>query len=99
MRNDPNVKQQMFLMIESWQQSGISQKAFCEQQGVKFHTFYYWYKRYRNEHIVGEGGTPGFVKLQVETTSAAAIEIHFPGGTRMFFHQPVSAGYLKTIIG
>ena len=85
MRKDPNVKRQMFLMIENWQQSGISQKAFCEEQDVKFHTFYYWYKRYRSEPAVPATDSPCFVKLQVENTSAAAIEIQFPGGLPVCF--------------
>jgi hypothetical protein len=29
MRNNPEVRRQMFEMIEQWQQSGLSQNAYC----------------------------------------------------------------------
>jgi hypothetical protein len=38
---DPEVRQQMFGMIEKWQQSDLSKKAYCQQQSIKHHTFYY----------------------------------------------------------
>jgi transposase-like protein len=41
MRNNPEVRQQMFQIIEQWKQSGLSQNAFCEQQSIRFHKFYY----------------------------------------------------------
>ncbi|WP_442345985.1 IS66 family insertion sequence element accessory protein TnpA, partial [Foetidibacter luteolus] len=34
----------MFSMIGDWQQSGLSQKAFCAQHGIRYHVFHYWYK-------------------------------------------------------
>ena len=50
MRSPPEVREQMFTMIEQWQRSGLTQKAFCEQQSIRYHTFYYWYKCYREQH-------------------------------------------------
>jgi len=41
----------------------------------------------------------GFVKLKIEKTlSASSVEIHFLGGVRVLFHEPVSSNYLKTLI-
>ncbi len=99
MRKDPEVRQQMFEMIEQWKQSGLSQNAFCEQQSMRFHKFYYWYKCYRRQHDVCEDNRPGFVKLKIEKPEvASSVEIHFPGGIRVLFHEPVSSNYLKTLI-
>jgi hypothetical protein len=99
MRNDPEVRQQMFQLIEQWKESGLSQNAFCEQQSMPFHKFYYWYKCYRGEHDIRQDNTPGFVKLKIEKpVVASSVEVHFPGGVRVFFHEPVSSNYLKTII-
>ena len=99
MRNDLEVRQQMFELIEEWKQSGLSQKAFCEQQSMRFHKFYYWYKCYRRVNEIPDEDNKGFVKLKVEKTlPASSVEIHFPGGVRVFFHQPVSSNYLKTLI-
>ena len=99
MRNSPEVRQQMFELIEQWKQSGLSQNAFCEQQSVRFHKFYYWYKCYRKENPISDENNRGFVKLKIEKPPVApSVEIHFPGGVRVLFHEPVSSNYLKTLI-
>ena len=103
MRNNSEVRRQMFEMIECWQQSGLSQKCFCEKQSIKFYTFYYWYKRYRQHPIAIGFQTPdsksGFVKLQIEKPAPApSVEIKFPNGAHLFFHEPVSSDYLKSLI-
>jgi hypothetical protein len=99
MPRNPEVRQQMFQMIEQRKQSGLSQNAFCQQQSIRFHKFYYWYKCYRRQHGVRDDNRPGFVKLKIEKPQAASsIEIHFPGGVRVLFHEPVSSNYLKTLI-
>lgn len=99
MRNDPEVRQQMFELIEQWKQSGIAQNAFCEQQSMPFHKFYYWYKCYRSVNDISEKNNRGFVKLKIEKPSvASSVEIHFPDGVRVLFHEPVSSNYLKSLI-
>lgn len=99
MRNDPQVRQQMFELIEQWKQSGISQNAFCEQQSIRFHKFYYWYKCYRKDNGISDENNGGFVKLKIEKPHVAPlVEIHFPGGVRVLFHEPVNSNYLKTLI-
>ena len=95
MRNNPETRQQMFEVIELWKQSGLSQRAFCEQQSLKFHTFYYWYKRHKQENN-NDSSQSSFLKLQV--VAASSVEIHFPGGIRLVFHEAVSSGYLKSLI-
>ena len=99
MRNNPEVRHQMFQLIEQWKQSGLSQNAFCEQHSMRFHKFYYWYKCYRRVNEIPDEDNRGFVKLKIEKTlSASSVEIHFPGGVRVLFHEPVSSNYLKTLI-
>ncbi len=99
MRNNPEVLRQMFEMIEQWQQSGLTKKAYCEQQSIKHHSFYYWYKRYRQQHPDIDNNSSSFVKLQIEKSPVAtSVEIYFPGGIRLLFHDPVSSNYLKALI-
>ena len=52
MRAPPEHRKSMFSLIEGWQQSGVSQKAFCEQHRIAPHVFYYWYKCYRAQNDV-----------------------------------------------
>jgi len=106
MQYSNEVQQQMFSMIESWQQSGIHQKAFCEQQGIRYHVFHYWYKKYRDTQLSDKQA--GFIPLQLPPAPAvtdpiiaatgAHTEIVLPDGRRLLFHQPVSADYLKALI-
>jgi len=99
MRSNPEVRQQMFEMIEQWKQSGLPQNAFCEQQSVRFHKFYYWYKCYRRQHATMDNKSECFVKLKIEKPPvASSVEIHFPGGVRVVFHEPVSSNYLKSLM-
>jgi hypothetical protein len=100
MRNNSQVRQQMLEMVNRWKQSGLSQKDFCEKEPVTFHKFYYWYRRSgQQDKPIPTQETPGFVKLKIEEPLVAtSIEIHFPQGARLFFHNPVSAEYLKTLL-
>ncbi len=99
MHKNSEVRRQMFGMVESWKQSGLSQNAFCQQQSLKFHTFYYWYKCYRKQHEIPGNNNPTFVKLKIEKPLAAGcVEIYFPGGVRILFQEPVSSSYLKALV-
>ena len=99
MRNDSELRRQMFEMIEDWQQSGLTKKAYCQQQSIKRHSFYYWYKCYRTEHENAGNNSGGFAKLKIDkAVIAASVEIYFPSGVRLLFHEPVSSSYLKALI-
>ena len=93
------ARQQMFSLIEQWQTSGLTQKAFCEQHGIRYYVFHYWYKRYRMQQSVLPDNAGSFVKLQVaKPSSYGLVEINYPGGVRLVFHEPVSSGYLKALV-
>jgi hypothetical protein len=99
MRNQPEVREQMFKLIEQWQQSGLTQNIFCEQQSIRYHVFHYWYKRYRQVHSDAENNNSNFVKLQIaKPVTSGLVEINFPGGMRIIFHEPVSSNYIKALI-
>lgn len=42
--------QEMFPLVESWLESGLTQKQFSQQHGVSEHVFCYWVSRYRKGH-------------------------------------------------
>ena len=100
MQYNKQTQEDMLRMIGSWKQSGLSQKAYCEQNNIRYYVFHYWYKRYRDQGGAIEDAT--FVPLNVKPptfpVSNSAIEIALPDGKRVLFHQPVSADYLKTLI-
>ncbi len=99
MRLSSDQRQEMFSLIEQWQQSDLTQKAFCEQHSIRYYVFHYWYKRYRMQQPGLPDNAGSFVKLQVvKPSSAGEVEINFPGGIRILFHEPVSSSYLKSLV-
>lgn len=96
-----STQQKMFKGISRWQQSGLTQKAWCEKNDVAYATFHYWYKRYRISEMQGVAHKPnGFVQLMVDDSAATGCwcELALPGGRKLVFQQPVSAEFLKILI-
>lgn len=96
-----SIQQKMFEGIRRWQQSGLKQKAWCEQNGVPYSSFHYWYKRYRNgEPVADKNSSEGFVQLMVNTNrSGIWCELELAGAKKLVFHQSVSAEFLRALIG
>ena len=46
MQYDKQTQQDMLKMIASRKQSGLSQKAYCEQNNIRYFVFHYRYKPY-----------------------------------------------------
>jgi hypothetical protein len=99
MRSQAEVREHMFSLIGQWQRSGLTQNTFCEQQSIRYHVFHYWYKRYREQHANPQSDASSFVKLQIAKPIAdGSVEIIYPGGIRIIFHEPVSSSYLKALV-
>lgn len=95
MKSKDDVQQRMFNYIDQWQQSDLTQKAFCHQVNLRYHIFHYWYKRYRKSSEPASS----FIKLNVSASSTVShAELILADGKRLLFHQPVSADYLKALI-
>ncbi len=95
------VRERMLKMVANWSQSGLSQKAYCEQQEVAYHVFHYWFKVYRQQHEPDAANSfiPVHVQRPMLEDQQAGIEIIFADGRRLLFHQAVSADFIKAIIG
>lgn len=92
----------MFEGIIHWQQSGLTQKAWCEQNDVAYGAFHYWYKRYRNEEAAAspdKGPDGGFVRLMVDSSVTSAwCELVSGDGKKLIFHQPLSVEFIRALI-
>lgn len=98
MLSKEQLKDHMFDKIVGWQQSGLTQKAFCAQHNIAYHVFHYYYGRFR---IKENDKPPSFIKLQVASNASsqsAHTELILPDGRRLLFHQQVSADFLKSLI-
>ena len=47
MQSKKEHKDKKLQMISRWQQSGLTQKAFCSANNIAYHVFHYWYGVYR----------------------------------------------------
>ena len=67
---------EMYSHIRQQVESGLSQRAYCEREGISRNTFSYWLRRYRDEQ-----GSPRFIELpQGLERSSNHLEISVPGG-------------------
>lgn len=81
---------------EQWRQSGLTQQAFCDREGIKLATFSYW----RSKELEAQRGKPAptachdssFTEVRIDTPTAAArsIEITYPDGT--YVRLPLPGG-------
>jgi transposase-like protein len=88
--------EEMFLIIEEWQRSKVSQKQYCREHDIAYHIFHYWYRKYRDRQTTSTAS--GFVEIK-RVPAGPFAEFSFPGGSRVIFHQPVSIEYLKGLAG
>ena len=67
---------EMESMVSSYRLSGLSQRIFCDREGIKFSTFTYWLRR------VKERGSDRsrFTEVVSAQTACDGIEVIFPNG-------------------
>jgi len=87
------LQQEMFAVIEDFQQSGLTRLAFCAQRSITITKFQYWQKKYRER----SNGTPnGFIQLTsgkqmrsgglltpIVVQYPNGVSLQLPGGTPM----------------
>ena len=97
MAKENSIREQMFGSIASWLSSELSQKQWCHQQGIAYHIFHYWYRKYRDERPESTDDN-SFVRLTVKPETRAGCEVIFVDGTKIIFWEAVPAQYLKTLL-
>ena len=92
------TREEMFPVVEAWQDSGLSKKAFCEERGIIKSLFFYWCKKYREENKHG-----GFVPLTVGVSNSFAqghsIEIQYPNGVVLKLPANTPASLVRQYAG
>jgi hypothetical protein len=94
-------EQKIFEDIIRWQQSGLKQKVWCEQNNFAYSSFHYWYRRFRNrqsgnKQVAGDG----FVELQFQGCPPADpwCELVFGNGKKILFHQAVPVELIRSLL-
>ena len=96
-------------LLDQQQESGLTIKEFCSNQGVAPATFHYWKKKLRKEH-----GKKQFIPLLVKSSEMeltkgstcseiipvkeSLFELVFPNGTILRVKQELDLTYLRALI-
>jgi len=67
-----------YSLVEKYQASDSTKKAFCQSEQINPATFYYWFKKYNQE----EESDEGFVSL-TPTISGRSIFIRYRNGVEL----------------
>ena len=66
--------------IAAWKQSGLTQRAFCEQQQLAFSTFAYWRGRLKQLQSADDrDGKVHFLPVTFKQDNATALTLHING--------------------
>ncbi len=100
----------MYLAIELWQESGLSQIKFCSREKLSVKTFSYWLRKYRKEKgFLVEGSkkvSDSFIPVEISrgagstalSTNSGRIDISFPNGVQLSCPVGIDIGQLKNLI-
>jgi hypothetical protein len=69
------VRRECEAMITAYERSGMTQREFSQREGIKFHTFTGWLKRYRPEKP-----KPAFARVKIATRAPELMEVALPSG-------------------
>lgn len=87
-------KDEMYPVIEAWQDSGLTGQAFCAQNGIAKSVFYYWLTRYKADKEPG-GFVPIHIKRDHKVAADTFIEIQYPTGVILRIPGQSSASTIR----
>jgi len=105
-KNQRYSKEEMYLAVEMWQESGLSQRKFCKREKLALQTFGYWLRKYRNEKQEPTNPCRTFIPVEVpgarfdepSSSGGSTIEVFFPNGVRLSCPAGIDITQLKTLI-
>src|SRR5216683_2800934 len=83
-------------LIAQQQQSGISVRAFCQQQGTTEYSFYQWRKRLAQQLPVKFALVEASQQARMQ---AGAVEVILSSGERLRITRGVDAVTLRLVLG
>lgn len=89
-------------LIELYDQSGLTQKAFAKREGIKYPTLVAWLGRRRQEALRADSPRTSFATLRLDAPSVARapLEVVLPDGTRLRGDEPTQvAALVKALRG
>ena len=92
--NQKYTQEEMSIAIELWQESNLSQHEFCRREGLPYHIFLYWLKKFRKQKSLSL--PQSFIPVKVAQNNdclqgiSDIITIDYPNGVQV--HCPFHLG-------
>lgn len=90
----------MYPVIESYLESGLTQRVFCREHGLGMPVFAYWLAKYRREQK--QGGSHGSAFIQLASPAAgserAVAELVYPSGVRLRLFDAVALETIERLV-
>lgn len=80
-------------LLSSYESSGLSQKTFCEQHGLKLSTFSYWRRALRRQT-----SEPGKFVEVVSWDGTERLEVNLPSGIVIRVPKRFDPASLKSLV-
>ncbi|WP_072999668.1 IS66 family insertion sequence element accessory protein TnpA [Mariniphaga anaerophila] len=109
-KNQKYSKEEMYLAIELWQESGLSQVKFCSREKLSVKTFSYWLRKYRKEKAFQVKGdkkvSDTFIPVEISrggtptetNANSGRIDVSFSDGVQLSCPVGIDISQLKTLI-
>jgi len=104
-RGDRSVSKEQFWrgIVQRWQRSGLTVRAFCDEQGLSEQSFYFWRRTLaeRDRRAVTHATEPGpaFVPVRVASPPAAsALEVVVGAGRVVRVSPGFDAATLRDLL-
>ena len=96
------TRQEKQKLIEQWQESGKTKKAFSYEHQIKYATFISWIhpKKKRRKPVKDLEPTPGFIPVHIQKNNGSVFaEVKLGSGKSIIVYKYVPADYLRNLLG
>ena len=84
---------------EAWKTSGLTQQAYCEQEGISYRNFVYQHNRLMNQ---SKKVSLNFIEAKPESavmsSQAAGLQLMLPNGIRIGIGAEINPVLLQTVL-
>jgi len=97
-RSTPQEREQL---VAKYQTSGLTQREFAQQHGVKLGTFQQWIYRPRSPEPIARGKQPAFQEVsitEVPFLNGWAAELQLPRGVALRLNSHASAQWVGALV-
>ena len=91
---------EMFRVVEHYLESGMTQKRFCESEGLALSTLQFWVSRYKQHQSTPEN-SGAFVELKAQPPASSVNDtmvLTYPNGVTLSLSGAIELVSLKQLI-